>query len=66
MKKLVAHFDENEFLWLKRIITDRDQKEALAFIDKGLKPLVKEAERPSGLQRTFDTGGPPGQIGSPR
>jgi len=66
MAKMAAHFNEDEFLWLKRIITDRDEQEALEFIEKVLKPLVKEAERPTGLQRTFDAGGPPGQIGSPR
>jgi hypothetical protein len=64
MAKMVVHFDEDEFLWLKRIITDRDQEEALEFVNKVLKPLVKEAERPTGLQRTFDAGGPPGQLGS--
>ncbi len=60
------NLDEDELIWLKRIITDQDREEALAFVNKILKPCVKEAERPTGLQRTFDAGGPPGQIGAPR
>jgi hypothetical protein len=60
------NLDEDELIWLKRVITDQDKEEALEFINKVMKPHLKEAERPSGLQRTFDAGGPPGQIGSPR
>ena len=65
MKKLVLNLGEEDLIWLRRIITDRDRDEALEFIRKVLEPEVKEAERPSGLQRTFDAGGPPGQIGGP-
>jgi len=66
VKRMPLNLDEDELIWLKRIITDQDREEALEFINKVMKPRLKEAERPSGLQRTFDAGGPPGQIGSPR
>lgn len=66
MRRMSLHLDEDELIRLKRIITDQDKDEALAFVNEVLKPYVKEAERPTGLQRTFDAGGPPGQIGSPR
>ncbi len=66
MRRLLLSLDEDELIWLKRIITDQDRDEALAFVNKILKPRMKDAERPTGLQRTFDSGGPPGQIGVPR
>lgn len=66
MNQLVIALDENELIWLKRIITDQDREAAMEFMNKVMKPRLKEAERPSGLQRTFDAGGPPGQIGGPR
>jgi len=66
MKKMPLNLDENELIWLKRIVTDQDKEAAMEFINKVMRPRLKEAERPSGLQRTFDAGGPPGQIGSPR
>jgi hypothetical protein len=66
MNQLVIALDENELIWLKRIITDQDGEAAMEFMNKVMKPRLKEAERPSGLQRTFDAGGPPGQIGGPR
>ena len=66
MKRITLNLDDEALIWLKRVITDQDSEEALRFINKVMRPLVKEAERPSGLQRTFDAGGPPGQLGSPR
>lgn len=66
MKRTGLDLDEDELIRLKRIIIDQDGDEAMAFVNKVLKLCVKEAERPTGLQRTFDAGGPPGQIGSPR
>jgi hypothetical protein len=63
---MALNFNDQEMIWLKRIITDQDSEEALAFVNQVIKPWLKEAERPSGLQRTFDAGGPPGQIGGPR
>jgi hypothetical protein len=66
MKRMVLNLDDEELIWLKRVITDQDSEEALKFINKVMKPRLREAERPSGLQRTFDAGGPPGQIGNPR
>lgn len=66
MKKMLFSLDEDEMVWLKRVILDRDKEEALDFVIGVLGPRLKEAERPTGLQRTFDAGGPPGQIGGPR
>jgi hypothetical protein len=63
---MALNFNDQEMIWLKRIITDQDSEEALAFVNQVIKPWLKEAERPSGLQRAFDAGGPPGQIGGPR
>jgi hypothetical protein len=65
MSKVVFNLDEDELMWLRRIITDRDREEALEFVLEVLRPRLKEADHPSSLQRTFDAGGPPGQIGSP-
>ncbi len=63
---MLIDLKEQEMIRLRRIITDQDQDEALEFVNGVLKPRLKEAERPSGLQRTFEAGGPPGQIGGPR
>lgn len=63
MSKLVFTLGENQLIWLRRILTDKDRDEALRFIKEVIEPELKEAERPSGLLRTFDSGGPPGQIG---
>lgn len=66
MKRISLSLDDDELIWPKRIITDQDGEEALRFVNQVLRPCLKEEERPSGMQRTFDAGGPPGQIGRPR
>lgn len=63
MSKLVLNLDENQRIWLRRILTDKDKDEALKFIKEVIEPGPKDAEHPSGLLRTFDSCGPPGQIG---
>ncbi|MGQ9476559.1 MAG: hypothetical protein ACUVRX_11505 [Actinomycetota bacterium] len=65
MKRISLNLDDDELIWLKRIITDQDGEEALRFVNQVLRPCLREAERPTGLKRTFDAGGPPGQIGRP-
>jgi hypothetical protein len=46
MKKLVLALDEKELIWIKRILADRDECEALRFVQDVLEPRVKEAELP--------------------
>ncbi|MBC7246728.1 MAG: hypothetical protein H5T73_02960 [Actinobacteria bacterium] len=66
MKRISLILDDDALIWLKRVITDQDGEEASRFLnDEVLKPRTREAEWPSGLRRTFDAGGPPGQLGAP-
>jgi hypothetical protein len=60
---LAMTLDEDKLIWLRRIITDQDAEEALAFVRAVLEPKLKEAERPGSMQRTFDSGSPPGLTG---
>jgi hypothetical protein len=39
-------FGENERMELERIVMDKDQESALAFLQKVIYPKVKEAEKP--------------------
>ncbi|MBC7231175.1 MAG: hypothetical protein H5T74_12390 [Actinobacteria bacterium] len=61
MARMVAHLDDEEYIWLKRMMTDQDREEAPEIINNFLKPLVKEAERTSGPLRAFDPGRPLGR-----
>jgi hypothetical protein len=63
MAQLVVALGEDKIIWLRRIITDEDGDEALAFARAVLEPKLREAERPGGMQRTFDSGSPPGLTG---
>ena len=63
MRQLVLTLDEETLIWLRRIITDGDRDEAIDFVRKVLEPKVREAERQSGMQRSFDVGSPPGLTG---
>jgi hypothetical protein len=63
MKQLVIALDQDVLIWLRRIITDEDRDEAMEFVKKVLEPKLKEAERSSGMQRSFDSGSPPGLTG---
>lgn len=60
MAQLVVALEEDKLIWLRRIITDEDRDEALAFLRAVLEPKLKEVERPGGMQRTLDSGSPPG------
>jgi len=55
MQQLVLTLDEEALIWLRRIITDSDRDEALRFVREVLEQKLKEAERPSGMMRAFDT-----------
>jgi hypothetical protein len=63
MKQVVLVLNEDMLIWLRRIITDEDRDEAMEFIRKVIEPRVKEAERSSGMQRSFDAGSPPRLTG---
>lgn len=63
MAQLVIALEEDKLIWLRRIITDKDRDEALAFVYSVLEPKLREAERPGGMQRAFDSGSPPGRTG---
>lgn len=51
MQQLVLTLDEDMLIWLRRIITDNDEDEALKFVREVLGPKVNEAEHPSGIIR---------------
>ncbi|MBU1672269.1 MAG: hypothetical protein KKF41_10905 [Actinobacteria bacterium] len=61
MAKLVVALDEDKLIWLRRIITDGDGEEALAFVKTVLEPKLREAEVPDGSRRTFDRRSPLGR-----
>lgn len=63
MAQLVLTLDEDKLIWLRRIITDKDRDEALAFVQAVLEPKLREAERPGGMKRAFDVDGADGQVG---
>ena len=63
MRQLVLALDEDMLIWLRRIITDEDRDGAMEFVRKVLEPKVREAERQTGMQRSFDSGSPPGRTG---
>lgn len=65
MKRTSLSLDDDELIWLKRMIADQDGEEAFRFANQFLRPCLREAERITGLQRTFEAGGPPGQTGRP-
>lgn len=48
-KQVVFTLDQNTLIWLRRIITDRDEGEALKFIIEVLGPKVNESEHPPGI-----------------
>lgn len=55
--------DEENLIWLRRILMDEDSEEALEFIRKVFGPKLARAERPPGMMRYIDTGGRPGKVG---
>lgn len=48
-KQVVFTLDHNSLIWLRRIITDRDEGEALKFVMEVLGPKVNESEHPPGI-----------------
>jgi len=48
-KQVVFTLDESALIWLRRIITDRDEAEALKFVLEVLGPGVNESEHPPGI-----------------
>ncbi len=51
MKQVVFTLDQDALIWLRRIITDNDEDEALKFIREVLGPKVNESEHPPGIIR---------------
>jgi hypothetical protein len=51
MKPVVFTLDDDAIIWLRRIITDGDEPEALKFVREVLGPKVNEAEHPKGIIR---------------
>ena len=58
IRKTAVAFDENDLLWLERIITDRDEKEALIFLKKSVYDKIVHSQQ-GGLKSHLDTGGDP-------
>ena len=60
IRKTAVAFDENDLLWLERIITDHDEKEALIFLKKSV--YDKMARSQQGLLKSpLDTGSDPAE-----
>jgi len=51
MKEVVFTLDDETLIWLRRIITDGDEEEALKFVREVLGPKVNESEHPPGIIR---------------
>ena len=58
IRKAAIAFDENELLELERIITDRDEKEALRFLKKAAYDKIIRSQQ-GRLKSHLDTGGNP-------
>ena len=58
IRKTAIAFDENNLLWLERIITDRDEKEALIFLKKSVYDKIAHSQQ-GRLKSHLDTGGDP-------
>ena len=58
IRKTAIAFDENELLELERIITDRDEKEALRFLKKSVYDKIIRSQQ-GRLKSHLDTGGNP-------
>jgi len=46
MKKITISLDDEQLIWIKRILVDEDREGALDFIRKVLERKLKEAELP--------------------
>ncbi len=58
IRKAAIAFDENELLELERIITDRDEKEALRFLKKAVYDKIIRSQQ-GRLKSHLDTGSNP-------
>ena len=58
IRKAAIAFDENELLELERIITDRDEKEALRFLKKAVYDKIIRSQQ-GRLKSHLNTGGNP-------
>lgn len=56
IRKAAIAFDENELLQLERIVTDRDEKEALRFLKKAVYDKIVRSQQ-GRLKSHLDTGG---------
>lgn len=54
-KQVVIVFDEDELIWLRRVITDEDHAEALKFLRVVLDEKVKNKEATNGMRAASDT-----------
>lgn len=63
IKRMAVTLHEDELVRLRQIIDNEDAAEALKFVREVLEPNLKKAERSSGMQRSFDSGSPPGLTG---
>ncbi|MBK5092533.1 MAG: hypothetical protein JJE48_03335 [Actinobacteria bacterium] len=53
-KQVVIVFDEDELIWLRRVITDEDHAEALKFLRVVLDEKVKNKEATNGMRAASD------------
>ena len=58
IRKAAIAFDENELLQLERIVTDRDEKEALRFLKKAVYDKIVRSQQ-GRLKSHLDTSGNP-------
>ena len=58
IRKTAIAFNENDLLWLERIITDQDEKEALIFLKKSAYDKIAHSQH-GRLKSHLDTGGDP-------
>jgi hypothetical protein len=58
IRKAAIAFDENELLQLERIVTDRDEKEALRFLKKAVYDKIARSQQAK-LKSHLDTSGDP-------
>jgi len=56
IRKAAIAFDENELLQLERIVTDRDEKEALRFLRRAVYNKIVRSQQGK-LKSHLDTGG---------
>ena len=58
IRKTAVSFDEQDLMELERIVTDRDEKEALRFVKKSIYDRILHSQQ-GRLKSHLDTGGDP-------